>query len=442
LAREERNQGTQMSGNVRVIDRYAAALWDIGHVQRSFDVQRDYTVTSLDVMAVMDMSLRREFMIKLNEARWEPQAMSRLKTEYELGNALLLLSQLTDSSDIDGIKKDPKSSPEILAGLEAMKSLITAGTKQRIKTISFQLGYHDGVIPADSWFLLDFRLVQQPLDLKAFCLAPSDGCRAPVVAQERREPSGEGIEGVAGAAKASSADVELGSSKKDAESVSAADWYMRGQLAITPREKIAAYSRALQLSPRDLPSLTNRCLAYRDVGEYSAAVADCEQAIKLAPRVPETYNNLGWAYHGQRDHIKAIEAYTRALDLNPRLPSARKNRADAYVESGRLREAVADREELLRLYPGEASSYNGLAWVLIDQEIDVDRGIEYAKRAVAIRPDDANTLDTLGWGYFRKKRYDEAVRVLTKAVRLDPANAEIQQHLESARRAWAARPPQ
>lgn len=81
-----------------------------------------------------------------------------------------------------------------------------------------------------------------------------------------------------------------------------------------------------------------------------------------------------------------------------------------------------------------ANNINSMAWVLIYLEIDVDRGIELSKDAVRIELKSAHYLDTLGYGYFKKKDYDKALKQLLKAALYvdDNSKAEIYLHIADA----------
>lgn len=78
-----------------------------------------------------------------------------------------------------------------------------------------------------------------------------------------------------------------------------------------------------------------------------------------------------------------------------------------------------------------ANNINSMAWVLIYLEIDIDKGIELAKSAVKIEPKSAHYLDTLGVGYYKKKDYDLALKLLLKAALYtdDNSKAEIYSHI-------------
>jgi tetratricopeptide (TPR) repeat protein len=52
-----------------------------------------------------------------------------------------------------------------------------------------------------------------------------------------------------------------------------------------------------------------------------------------------------------------------------------------------------------------------------------------SKKAVELRPEDGFIRDSLGWAYFKLKRYDEAISNLEKAVQLTENDPTILEHL-------------
>ena len=81
-----------------------------------------------------------------------------------------------------------------------------------------------------------------------------------------------------------------------------------------------------------------------------------------------------------------------------------------------------------------ANNINSMAWVLIYLGMDIDRGIELSKKSIQISPKSPHYLDTLGYGYYKKKDYDNALKQLLKAALYadDNSKAEIYLHLADA----------
>lgn len=81
-----------------------------------------------------------------------------------------------------------------------------------------------------------------------------------------------------------------------------------------------------------------------------------------------------------------------------------------------------------------ANNINSMAWVLIYLGIDIDRGMELSKKSIQLEPKSPHYLDTLGYGYFKKKDYDKALKQLLKAALYadDNSKAEIYLHIADA----------
>jgi tetratricopeptide (TPR) repeat protein len=77
-----------------------------------------------------------------------------------------------------------------------------------------------------------------------------------------------------------------------------------------------------------------------------------------------------------------------------------------------------------------ASLYNGLGWVEIESgEGDPAKAVEYAATALAMRPGDADILDTYGWALAHAGRPVEALPHLLESQRLKPRMYCIHYHL-------------
>ena len=60
------------------------------------------------------------------------------------------------------------------------------------------------------------------------------------------------------------------------------------------------------------------------------------------------------------------------------------------------------------------SNYLGYMWVEHDQHLD--EGGDLIKKALEIDPDNGAYLDSLGWYFYKKNQFDQAVEQLQKAV--------------------------
>ncbi len=106
----------------------------------------------------------------------------------------------------------------------------------------------------------------------------------------------------------------------------------------------------------------------------------------------------------------------------------------ALFELGNLEESAGDRTEAMLHYrkvlevdPGHAGALNNLAWLLAEFANALDEALKYAEAAGEADPDNPVVQDTLGWVYYRKGLYANAVRHLERAA--PGGKAAAQYHL-------------
>ena len=56
-------------------------------------------------------------------------------------------------------------------------------------------------------------------------------------------------------------------------------------------------------------------------------------------------------------------------------------------------------------------------------------GLAMIQRALALRPDSAAIVDSLGWAYYRMRDYPRALEQLERAVELEAGDATLNDHL-------------
>lgn len=116
--------------------------------------------------------------------------------------------------------------------------------------------------------------------------------------------------------------------------------------------------------------------------------------------------------------------------------------ADSYVRlkdysrgllyEGRQEFGLARQAFLRALASGFESQglYNGLGWVEIESgRGDPVKAVEYAEKALSMRPMDPDTLDTYGWALHHAGRSDEALEYLLRAYEAKPRMFCIHYHL-------------
>jgi tetratricopeptide (TPR) repeat protein len=93
---------------------------------------------------------------------------------------------------------------------------------------------------------------------------------------------------------------------------------------------IAAFSRALEIRPDDVPTLIWLGRAYLDRGQTDMAEPFFERARQRSPQVPAALVGLGQAALARRDFKRAVAVLEEALEIDPSLASVHSPLAMAY----------------------------------------------------------------------------------------------------------------
>jgi tetratricopeptide (TPR) repeat protein len=186
--------------------------------------------------------------------------------------------------------------------------------------------------------------------------------------------------------------------------------------------KIENYTKCLKLEIDDANKATayyNRGIAYYDLENYKAAIADYTSALRIDPGYAAAYNNRGIAYRKLENYKAAIADYTSALKINPDDADAYYNRGNAYYNLENYTAAIADYTSALRINPGYAAAYNGRgnAYTNIG---NYNEAIADFKSALRINPDYAGAYNNRGYAYEKLKNYTAAIADYTSALRINP----------------------
>lgn len=105
------------------------------------------------------------------------------------------------------------------------------------------------------------------------------------------------------------------------------------------------------------------------------------------------------------------------------------SRAALLEQAGKVDEAAAVLEQILALRPQDADTLNFLGYLLADADVRLDDAERYLLAAIEQRAFSGAVTDSLGWLRYRQGRLDEAAELLEKANQFRPHDAELLEHL-------------
>lgn len=155
-----------------------------------------------------------------------------------------------------------------------------------------------------------------------------------------------------------------------------------------------------------------------------------QKALALDDQLPFAYYLIGLNYRRKGQDDQAITALQKAFELDPSNAAAAAELGSAYVQKVDLPAAERWYRQAVQIEPENASFWMLLAKFYTENEIKVEEdGLLSAQRAVALAPDSAEALDTLGFAHYLSGGYDEAELNLSKAISLAPDLASANFHI-------------
>ena len=149
--------------------------------------------------------------------------------------------------------------------------------------------------------------------------------------------------------------------------------------------------------------------------------ATATQKVQLAL----TEGNLLRDANQPKEAFEALEISSKAY---PESSEVLYDLAMAAEKIDRLDVAETALKRVIALKPDDAQGYNALGYTLVDRTDRIEEGLKLIEKAHALSPEDAFILDSMGWAHYRLGQYTKSVEYLQRALskRQDP---EVAAHL-------------
>jgi tetratricopeptide (TPR) repeat protein len=154
-------------------------------------------------------------------------------------------------------------------------------------------------------------------------------------------------------------------------------------------------------------------------GDLDTAAKSYSDALRLAPDMTAGWCNLGTIYLKQNRGQDAISLYMHALSIDPGHWAARTNLAQALIATRQHVLARVLMTELVEERPKDGKLRNQLGKFLVDTD-ELEAARECFEAAIAINPDDADSLYCLGNVLQKLDDHHGAVAAYLQAAQLQP----------------------
>lgn len=169
-----------------------------------------------------------------------------------------------------------------------------------------------------------------------------------------------------------------------------------------------------------------------DSGQGEKGIGLLREAIASDPSKFEYYLHLAGVYEG-------LNRYQEALDVLQTQEGRFADEPRLHFRLGIIHDKMGDKQKLivrmrkvLSITPADPQALNFLGYTYVELGENLDEALKLLKDAAALRPNDGFILDSLGWAYFKLKRYTEAVVQLERAVMYVDDDPTILGHLAEA----------
>jgi len=193
---------------------------------------------------------------------------------------------------------------------------------------------------------------------------------------------------------------------------------------------VAAYLRALNLSPNHAVVHGNLACVYYEQGLVDLAVDTYKRAIDLQPNFPDAYCNLANALKEKGKVSEAEDMYNTALKLCPTHADSLNNLANIKREQGNTEEAVRLYMKALEVFPEFAAAHSNLASML-QMQGKLHDALAHYQEAIRISPTFADAYSNMGNTLKEMQDVQGALQCYTRAIQINPAFADAHSNLAS-----------
>jgi tetratricopeptide (TPR) repeat protein len=230
------------------------------------------------------------------------------------------------------------------------------------------------------------------------------------------------------------------------------------------------FEKALAINPKLMDVFANAVRVDVAQKEYDRALKRCDRQLKIVEDSPSAvavvYNLKGGLYAEQKKISSAEEYFQKAIDKNPDFLQPYYSLARIYMADKQVDKAIAKYEALLNANPKQTAPHmflgmiyesrkqydqsethyraaldinpefapaaNNLAYILVEQDKDLNEALDFARIAREKLPNEPYVIDTMGWVYYKKGLYDSAIGEFTESLAKLPENPTVNYHLGMA----------
>ncbi len=193
--------------------------------------------------------------------------------------------------------------------------------------------------------------------------------------------------------------------------------------ANSPEHAIDEFEAALELRPESARAQQAVGDAYRSMGDSHKAERCYMESTRINPQFTKGYEALGDVYAERGEDAKAIENLEKATRISPSNATRQMALGKLYMKTGETEKANAALDIAIKNSRYNAALHTEIGEIFLKQGDD-SRAAEAFSSSLGI-DESAHVCNRLGIALRKKKKFDEALNVYNKAIKLEPENEVI-----------------
>ncbi len=186
-----------------------------------------------------------------------------------------------------------------------------------------------------------------------------------------------------------------------------------------------AYRTALSLDP----SIKGIYKRYSELviarGTPDEVLAVLGKVVAAGEADAAAYATLGSVYEKKLSYAKAMANYNKALSLDQRNTSLLSSLARCQLKTGNVADAIVSYQQVVAINPDAVQECKILGDLYMKQKKTDDALDAYKKYLAKATTDDPDIAMLVGEDEFKKKEYEESIKLLNKAVREKGQDADF-----------------
>ena len=189
----------------------------------------------------------------------------------------------------------------------------------------------------------------------------------------------------------------------------------------------------IKLNPKDPEAYIEWAGMLLGEKKNAGAIIILNKALSEGIKDTDLYLALGYTYGEDSKNDEALKFYYRAMEMSPDAARVHFHLGAQYDKMKNTALAIKEFRETIRLDPKFADAYNYLGYMFAEASTNLDEAIALIKKALETEPDNGAYLDSLGWAYFQKGDFSQALVELEKAMKTESTDPTVREHLKKAR---------